>query len=166
MDIEKKLLIMGKNKVLQFIKNIEDAPLLTLMLNLFEAVSKDADYIDKVEELNKFIDQRISRYYEKISDIESVHKIAFNVSKNFKFLKSFTNLSIEELCKKYNLKLIDKNNVLVSEHRLQELSESFYESEELYNLHWYIYDDIMYELANFLEEYYDEKLMNYLEYYI
>ena len=164
-EMEKKLNIMGKNKVLQFIRSIEDAPLLTHMLKMFETVSKDPQYKEKLIEINEYVDNKINHYYHNISDISSVHKISFNVSEHFKFLKYITGLSKEELNNKYNLYVVDKNGIQVTNEKLEELSNTFYEREELFNLHGYIYEEILFEISNFIEEYYDSKLINYLEYF-
>lgn len=161
-EIEKKLIIAGKNKVLQLITEIENAPLLTLILKLFTYVCNDLEYESKIDEIKSYLDNLIVTYYNEIKDIDSLHKISFNVSKHYKFLKEITGLEYNKLCEKYDLTLVDSNGIEINEQRLQELSESFYENEELYNLHGYIYDDIMEELADFIEEYYDNKLIKFL----
>jgi hypothetical protein len=163
--IEKKLTIMGKNKALQFVRSIENAPLLSLILKLFKLVSQDSDYSDKLVEINDYLDDEINYYYNEIKDIDSLHKIAFNVSSQFKFLNYITELDSDKLCEKYGLKLIDNKGIEISEQRLNELSDSFFESEELYNIHGYLYDDILFEIANFIEEYYDNKLIDYIEHF-
>ena len=164
-EIEQKIYLMGKSKVWQFITSIENAPLLNLVLKAFDLILNDKSYSDKSTEIDEYIDNLINSLYTNLSDINSVYKLAFNVSNHFKFLKYITGLDKEEIINKYNLKLLDKNQLPVSNDRLQEISDSFYEDEELYNLHGYIYEEIMFELANFIEEYYDSKLIDYLKYF-
>ena len=74
------------------------------------------------------------------------------VNSHYKFLKRITGLDNVKLYERYNLKITDINGIEINEQRLEELSDSFFEDEELYNLHGYIYDEILDELSIFVQK--------------
>ncbi|MCR5647492.1 MAG: leucine-rich repeat domain-containing protein [Acholeplasmatales bacterium] len=129
-----------------FLSQIDGAPMLTYSLNLLKRMQQDEEF-EHHDDVNNYLFQMMSNYYNDLSDEASLEKICFeDPHKSLEFAQTISGLSLEELNKKYDIALTDFSGVEISVEEARTYQNVFMDLETNYNLHaefiLYIYKEM------------------------
>ncbi len=129
-----------------FLSQIDGAPMLTYSLNLLKRMQQDEEF-EHHDDVNNYLFQMMSNYYNELSDEASLEKICFeDPHKSLEFAQTISGLSLEELNKKYDVALTDFSGVEISVEEARTYQNVFMDLETNYNLHaefiLYIYKEM------------------------
>lgn len=129
-----------------FLSQIDGAPLLTYSLSLLKHLQQDQEF-EAHDDVNDYLFQMITTYYNELSDEASLEKICFeDPHKSLQYATAVSGMSLEELNKKYDVQLTDFAGVTITLEEARTYQNVFMDLETNYNLHaefmLYIYKEM------------------------
>ncbi|MCR5349590.1 MAG: leucine-rich repeat domain-containing protein [Acholeplasmatales bacterium] len=129
-----------------FVSQLDGCPMHTYVYNLYRYCQND-EGIERRGEIDSKIFELLLKYYNEITDIDSLDKMCFvDCFENLKFLEAITGMTHEELSERYDYHLQDAMGVNISVDEALSYRDLFKDLETNYNLHadflLYIYKEL------------------------
>ncbi|MGM9969563.1 MAG: leucine-rich repeat domain-containing protein [Anaeroplasma sp.] len=127
-----------------FLTQIDGASYLLYVIDIFRHMLNDEELDNS--KINDYISEKLNNYYSLLSDYNSLEHICFDLDEAIDYIKSTTNLELEDINKKYDIALVDALGYPISYEDAMAQREKFIDLETNYKLHGdflnYIYKEI------------------------
>lgn len=101
-NLQREIEEAALDTVKDFFTQLQGAPVLTYLIQLFKNLLSDEEYSEK-EKITSYIASRLKDIYTSLGDYESLEEVCFSMREAVRFAEDYTGLSAEEINQKYGI---------------------------------------------------------------